>query len=195
MHASTGRENDRGNGDIRAGRLSPSIIAEVHALHAAATEHGHGRKARHQAREALLAEGDLLRILGFANYDEFVVFVDTANQEEAPEPAPEAEVVEPETDEHERDTSVEADAALDPDMRAVLSEIRTELADLRAALEAERTDIEQIRKAAEEDARLIREQAANDAAALIAEARAEAIAITSDARVTVEGLRRLLDDE
>src|SRR5262245_48666023 len=62
--------------------LAPRLVAEVRDLHdrnvALSRESGgpRGRRGRRERREARDAENDLLRVLGFASYDAFVVYVD-----------------------------------------------------------------------------------------------------------------------
>jgi hypothetical protein len=68
--------------------LRESTIIEMHRVHAQAEELAHevhltsGRSARRRLREARDAERDLLRVLGFVSYEEFVSVVGTAEAED-----------------------------------------------------------------------------------------------------------------
>src|SRR4051812_27467973 len=77
------------DGSARASALSPKIIDEVLELHDRTVRLGRGvsgsrgRRARKERREAREAETDLLRVLGFSNYEEFVAVV---GEPDAPDP-------------------------------------------------------------------------------------------------------------
>jgi cell division septum initiation protein DivIVA len=66
----------------RPAPLAPKIVSEVRELHERCAElarDGRGRKGRRDRREAREAETDLLRALGFANYEAFMAVVGARN--------------------------------------------------------------------------------------------------------------------
>ena len=80
----------------RPSLLTPRVLAEVRGLHnrtaSLARDAGNmrGRRARRERRDALEAENDLLRVLGFGSYEQFVAAIG-----EPPRAATEPSVVEP----------------------------------------------------------------------------------------------------
>ena len=66
----------------RSSDLAPKIVDEVRELHARTVSLGRdvngarGRRARRERRQAREAETDLLRVLGFASYEQFVGAID-----------------------------------------------------------------------------------------------------------------------
>jgi hypothetical protein len=68
----------QGDGNARSGPLAPKIVAQVRELHEtvvalSGNTSGFGsRQARRELKEARQSESDLLRVLGFQSYDEFV---------------------------------------------------------------------------------------------------------------------------
>ena len=107
----------------RSSGLSPKIVDEVRELHERAVRLGRdvsgarGRRARRERREAREAETDLLRVLGFANYNEFVVAIDGPALLDRHEPdevaPPELSLVETVPDEPAPADAPVADVALD----------------------------------------------------------------------------------
>ena len=206
-------------------RLSPKIVAEVRALHAAATElaqHGNafiGRRSRRDARDARHAEADLLRILGFDDYDEFAQATSETDVPHAVErlghradSAPLRIVAERNHEASQAAAALEwpatnRDARID-ELRLRVEECEEELAEARfevrrqrdvvrelQALQRERAEMIAIVQSARDEARRIREDAAAEASRILDQARAEAVALTRDALVTVDGLRRLAELE
>ena len=121
----------------RSSGLSPKIIDEVRELHDRTVSLGRdvsgarGRRARRERREAREAETDLLRVLGFANYDEFAAAV--AEPEGDPDAAPEPpglSLVEPVGAPSPTDAAPGA-AVVVPDDEVALDARRTEAALLR----------------------------------------------------------------
>ena len=116
--------------------LAPKIVNEVRELHercASLDRDGtgmRGRRARRERREAREAETDLLRVLGFANYSEFVAVV--AAGDDAERSALGLALVEPSYDVDAAATAADdADAPPVPDADVALEARRTEAALLR----------------------------------------------------------------
>jgi hypothetical protein len=204
-------------------RLSPKIVAEVRALHAATTDlaqHGNafvGRRSRRDAREARHAEADLLRILGFDSFDDFVEAVEDipAVHERPAHRADSGPVRIVAQRNHEASLAAAAldwpvtnrDARID-ELRLRVHECEEELAEARfevrrqrdvlrelQSLQSDRAELIAIVAAASDEAQRIRDDATADAARIRDRARADAVALTRDALVTVDGLRRLAELE
>ena len=83
-----------GEAESRALELSPKIVDEVRELHdrtvrlSREANGPRGRRGRRQRREAREAEADLLRVLGFASYGEFISHVGERASATAPTAAP-----------------------------------------------------------------------------------------------------------
>jgi hypothetical protein len=192
-------------------RLAPKVIAEMNDLHARSQELASdvrrlgGRRARRELRDARQAESDLLRVLGFDGYDDFVSTTQTMTPETPPEvelPAsrPYAEVVVEDSHatidelwrrlaacEEEIAQARHAMALLRDDLKTVRNPALTDgLADARAAVFETCAELS---RACEE---LVRERKALTEVRAVAEAAAEEIiaAAGETARQIVEEARQ-----
>jgi hypothetical protein len=182
--------------------VTPRVLAEVRGLHdraaSLAREAGNmrGRQARRERRDACEAERDLLRVLGFGNYEQFEAAVCEPSVETVADLA--VETVADLAVETVADLAVELAVETAADLAQAVCELRLlcellreERTEFASLSERGRVEAERIVAEARLDAQRAREEAAADARDMLARAQAEAAALIRNANSTVEGLRRL----
>jgi hypothetical protein len=169
--------------------VAPRIGDEVRRLHEESLRLAEvrGRRARRELRAVREAEKDLLRSLGFVDFDAFSKA--TAGLESRP--------LEPTTAGSQRSVEQlrEALQHATNEVRDIGDALRRECATLASFSELARVEAERVIDEAHRDARQLREEAAVEAREIVDRARTEAVALTRDALVTIDGLRSVAELE